>query len=135
MSELVRAGLRVAVTGPTGDIGRSLLRALEQESTVREVVAMGRRAFDPAALGLAKTEYQRGDVLDRVAVEELVQGADVVVHLACLSVGDRQETRQLNLDASRTVVEAAVAAGAARLLYTERPYHPRAKTQLEAALH
>jgi nucleoside-diphosphate-sugar epimerase len=110
-------GLRVAVTGPTGDIGRSLLRALERAEEVGEVVAMARGAFDPAKLGLTKTEYRRGDVLDRVAVDELVQEADVVVHLAFLIVGGREETEQINLDGSRTVFEASIEAGASRLVY------------------
>lgn len=112
--------LRIALTGPTGDIGRSLLRALERAEDVSEVVAMGRRAFAPTELGLNKTEYQRGDVLDRIAVEDLLRGADVVVHLACLSVGGRTETEQANLDGSRTVFEVAVEAGASRLVYASR---------------
>jgi UDP-glucose 4-epimerase len=142
--------LRVALTGPTGDIGRSLLRALEQTDGVAEVVAMARRPFDPAELGLTKTEYRRGDVLDRVAVDELVDGADVVVHLAFLIAGGRQETEQINLDGSRTVFEAAVAAGAARLVYASsvaaygshpddpplltEDLPPRGKAKLEAVL-
>ena len=159
MNALVPAGLRVAVTGPTGDIGRSLLRALEREATVSEVVAMARRPFDPAELGLSKTEYRRGDVLDRVAVDELVRGADVVVHLAFVIVGGREETEQVNLDGSRTVFEAAVEARAARLVYassvaaygfyadnppllteevpprgTDRHYYSSQKAKLESAL-
>jgi nucleoside-diphosphate-sugar epimerase len=78
---------------------------------------MARRPFDPAAEGLRKTEYQRGDVLDRVAVDELVAAADVVVHLAFLIVGGREQTELVNVEGSRTVFEATVAAGAARLVY------------------
>jgi nucleoside-diphosphate-sugar epimerase len=109
--------LTVAVTGPTGDIGRSLLRSLERSREVGRVIAMARRPFDPAADGLRRTEYRRGDVLDRVAVDELVGEADVVVHLAFLIVGGRQQTELVNVEGSRTVFEAAVAAGAARLVY------------------
>ncbi len=109
--------LTVAVTGPTGDIGRSLLRSLDRSREVGRVIAMARRPFDPAAEGLRKTEYRRGDVLDRVAVDELVGQADVVVHLAFLIVGGREQTELVNVEGSRTVFEAAVAAGAARLVY------------------
>ena len=67
-------GITVAVTGPTGDIRRSLLRALERSREVRRIVGMGRRPFDPASEGLRKTEYLQGDVLDRTAVGvELVE--------------------------------------------------------------
>ena len=109
--------LTVAVTGPTGDIGRSVVRSLDRADGVAKVVAMARGQFDPAAAGLTKTEYRRGDVLDRVAVQELVAGADVVIHLAFLIVGGHDETERINLEGSRTVFEAAVAAGAVRLVY------------------
>ena len=75
-----RRGLRVAVTGPTGDIGRSLLRALDRSRDVEAVVGMARRPFDPAAEGLRKTTYQQGNVLDRESTMGLVEGADVLVH-------------------------------------------------------
>ncbi|HWK17893.1 MAG TPA: NAD-dependent epimerase/dehydratase family protein [Solirubrobacteraceae bacterium] len=110
-------GLTVAITGPTGDIGRSLLRALERSRDVNRIVAMARRPFDPAAAGLRRTEYRQADVLDRGAVAELVADADVVVHLAFLIMGGLEETRAVNLDGSRNVFEATVAGGAARLVY------------------
>jgi len=111
-------GLTVAVTGPTGDIGRSLLRALEKSREVKRVLAMARRPFDPAAEGLRKTEYRRGDVLDADTVGKLVGDADVVVHLAFLIFGELEETHRINLQGSRNVFEATVAAGAKRLVYT-----------------
>ena len=107
----------MAVTGPTGDIGRSLLRNLERSRDVARVLAMARRPFDPAEHGLSKTEYRRGDVLDRQLVDEFVRGADVVVHLAFLIVGGLSETERINLEGSRNVFEAAVAARVPRLVY------------------
>lgn len=79
---------------------------------------MARRAFDPAERGWTKVRYTRGDVLDRQSVEELVSGADVVVHLAFVIFGSRTETRDVNLRGSRNVFQAAVEAGAKRLVYT-----------------
>jgi UDP-glucose 4-epimerase len=111
-------GLTVAVTGPTGDIGRSTIRALEREPEVERIVGMARRPFDSASHGWEQTEYVRGDILDRSSVERLVEGADVVVHLAFVIFGNREETRRTNLEGSRVVFEAAVGAGAKRLVYT-----------------
>jgi UDP-glucose 4-epimerase len=111
------AKLTVAVTGPTGDIGRSLLRSLEASREVGRIRAMARRPFDPAAEGLHKTEYRQADVLDVAAVREVLAGADVVVHLAFLIMGGLDETRAINLQGSRNVFEATVAAGAQRLVY------------------
>jgi UDP-glucose 4-epimerase len=151
--------LTVAVTGPTGDIGRSLLRSLERSDEVGRILAMARRPFDPAAHGLTRTEYRQGDVLDRLAIDELVADADVVVHLAFLIVGGLSDTEQINLEGSRNVFQATVDAGAKRLVYassvaaygfhkdnpplltedvpprgTDRHYYSRQKAKLEQAL-
>jgi nucleoside-diphosphate-sugar epimerase len=112
-----QTGLTVAVTGPTGDIGRSLLRNLDRCREVSRVLAMARRPFDPAEHGLTKTEYRRGDVLDRGLVDDFVQGSDVVVHLAFLIVGGLSDTERINLEGSRNVFEATVAAKVRRLVY------------------
>ena len=106
----------VAVTGPTGDIGRALLRRLDADPLVTRVLGMARRPFDPGSLGLEKTEYRQGDVLDRAAVDALASEADVLVHLAFIIVGGQAETRSVNLEGSRNVFEAA--RGVARFVYT-----------------
>ena len=110
--------LTVAVTGPTGEIGKTFIRALEQTEGVGEIRGMARRPFDPASMGWERTTYVQGDILDRGAVDDLVAGADVVVHLAFLIFGSHEETLETNLRGSRNVFEAAVAAGAKRLVYT-----------------
>ncbi len=109
--------LTVAVTGPTGEIGGSLIDSLEGSDAVGAVRGMARRPFDPAAAGWHRTTYQRGDILDRGHLAELFDGADVVVHLAFAIFGDREETRRINLEGSRNVFEAAVEAGVERLVY------------------
>jgi nucleoside-diphosphate-sugar epimerase len=109
--------LTVAVTGPTGDIGRSLLRALDRDRQVGRISAMARSPFDPAEAGLHKMEYRQADVLDPDAVAEVVHGADVVVHLAFLILGDLKETTSVNLEGSRNVFRAATEAKVERLLY------------------
>jgi UDP-glucose 4-epimerase len=153
------AGLTVAVTGPTGDLGRSLVRALERAGEVARIRAMGRRPFDPAAEGLRKTEYRQADVLDPEAVRAVVEGADVVVHLAFMIIGSVRETTQINLEGSRNVFGAAIDAGVPRLVYassvaaygfsadnpelltedleprgTRRHYYSAQKAELEVAL-
>jgi len=112
-------GWTVAVTGPTGDIGISAVSALEQHPEVERVVGMARRPFDPAAHGWTKAEYRQGDILDRDAVDALVADADIVVHLAFIIMGSREESARVNLAGTRNVFEATVAsARARRLVYT-----------------
>lgn len=110
--------LVVAVTGPTGSIGRALLRALDSSPEIERVVGMARRPFDPNSFGLEKTEYVQGDVTDRSAVNDLVKGADAVVHLAFVIFGSSEESRTINLQGCRNVFEATFEAGCRRLVYT-----------------
>jgi UDP-glucose 4-epimerase len=109
--------VRVAVTGPTGEIGKPFVDALERAPEVTSIVGMARRPFDPAAHGWRKVEYRQGDVLDRASVERLCDGADVVVHLAFVIVAGSRESEHVNLEGSRNVFEAAVGSGARRLVY------------------
>jgi nucleoside-diphosphate-sugar epimerase len=152
-------GLTVAVTGPTGDIGRSLLRVLEGNPRVGRITAMARRPFDPAAEGLHKVHYRQADVLDAEAVNEVIAGADVVVHLAFMIMGGARDTTEINLTGSRNVFRAAIDAGVERLVYassvaaygfgadnppvltedleprgTQRHYYSAQKAELELAL-
>lgn len=109
--------LTVAVTGPTGDIGRSFLRALDAHKDVGRVLGMARRPFDPGGLGLSdKVEYRQGDILDPEALDDLFSAADVAVHLAFIIVGGKEETRRINLEGSRNVFDAAKQCD--RLVYT-----------------
>jgi nucleoside-diphosphate-sugar epimerase len=72
--------MRVVVTGASGNVGTSLLRALDGEAAVTSVVGLARRRPE---LELAKTTWATADV----AADDLTghfRGADVVVHLAWL---------------------------------------------------
>lgn len=111
--------LRVAVTGPTGEIGISAIKALEDHADVGQIVGMARRPFDPKERGWTKTTYRQGDILDRAAVDALVADVDVVVHLAFVIMGSREESARVNLAGTRNVFEATVAASRPRrLVYT-----------------
>jgi UDP-glucose 4-epimerase len=109
--------LTVAVTGPTGEIGRAVVAALERSREVGEILGMARRPFDPRERGWKKVVYRRGDVLDRRKVTRLVEDADVVIHLAFMIMGGANESRRVNLDGSRNVFEAAAQARVKRLVY------------------
>jgi UDP-glucose 4-epimerase len=112
-------GWTVAVTGPTGEIGISAVGALDRHPDIERVIGMARRPFDPSDQGWIKTEYRQGDILDRGAVDNLVADADIVVHLAFIIMGSREESARVNLAGTRNVFEATVAAQRPRrLVYT-----------------
>ena len=112
-------GLTVAVTGPTGEIGISAVTELERDRGVDRIIGMARRPFDPAEQGWTKTEYRQGDITERGRVDQLVADADVVIHLAFIIMGSREESGRVNLAGTRNVFEATVAAQRPRrLVYT-----------------
>jgi UDP-glucose 4-epimerase len=112
-------GITVAVTGPTGEIGISAVTELERDPGVDRIIGMARRPFDPAEQGWTKTEYRQGDITERDQVDQLVADADVVIHLAFIIMGSREESGRVNLAGTRNVFEATVAAQRPRrLVYT-----------------
>ena len=110
--------MRVAVTGPTGELGRSFIRALDAAPEVERIIGMARRPRGPRAR--RRPTYRQGDVLSFNDVEALARDADVLVHLAFIILGGREETRTVNLTGSRNVFAAAVAARAAARLHLVR---------------
>jgi UDP-glucose 4-epimerase len=110
-----RGGLRVAVTGATGNCGLALLEALEREPRVAEVRAVSRR---PAHGLPAKAVWTGRDV----AVDDLTgvfAGVDAVVHLAWAIQPSHDEDAmwRTNVLGTRRVADAAVAAGVPALVH------------------
>lgn len=108
-------GMRVAIVGATGNVGTALLRALDREDAVEEVVGIARRVpGEPHA----KVRWQAGDV----ASDDLTRtfrGCDAVVHLAWLIQPGRDEatTYATNVTGSVNVFEAAVRAGVTTVVH------------------
>ena len=114
-----RAGLTVAVTGPTGTFGFGLIPLLQADDRIAAITGIARRPFDPAAHGWAKLRYREGDVRDRAALQQAFAGADVIVHLAFNLTGraDRATIRAINVEGTMNAFAAAAAAGAERFVY------------------
>lgn len=75
-----RRGLKVVVIGATGNVGTSVLDALSREPSVAEIVGVSRRSSDwnHPHVTLTSADAARDDM------NELVRGADAVIHLAWL---------------------------------------------------
>ncbi len=108
--------MTVVVTGATGHIGTNLVRTLVERGEQVRVLVRDRTA--PLA-GLP-VEQVRGDLSDRASLERALAGAQIVYHLAAKIsiVGDRDgKVRATNVDGTRNVALAAVAAGVRRMVH------------------
>ncbi|MEI7031728.1 NAD-dependent epimerase/dehydratase family protein [Streptomyces pratensis] len=76
------AGKRIVVTGATGNVGTSVVRALAGDPRVASVLALARRrpALEIAGVRWDTVDLSRPDSEDRLS--GLLRGADAVVHLA-----------------------------------------------------
>jgi UDP-glucose 4-epimerase len=101
--------MRVVVTGASGNVGTSLIRAFADAPEVDEVVGLARRL---PQIKLPKTSWAQADVRTSDLVK-LFAGADAVVHLAWLIQPTRNpsELRATNVEGSARVFHAAGTAG------------------------
>src|SRR5689334_20202797 len=109
--------MRIVVTGATGNVGTSLVRALAADERVDEIVGIARRrpAWQPPKTSWTLLDVQR----DAARLPQVFAGADAVVHLAWLIQPSRDlhELRRVNVDGSRAVFEAAAEAGVGALVH------------------
>ncbi|WUI03263.1 NAD-dependent epimerase/dehydratase family protein [Spirillospora sp. NBC_00431] len=115
--------MRVVVTGATGNIGTSTVRALAADPGVTAVTGLARRAPGTGTgsdmPGRDKVEWAEADVTDTDLVP-LLRGADAVVHLAWLFQPTHRPavTWDANAVGSARVFDACARAGVPALVYS-----------------
>lgn len=107
------------VTGASGFVGANLVHELVRQG--HRVKALLRPASDRR--GLAGTDFEAviGDVLDRERLVRSLRGCDWCFHVAAsyhLWLPDYAPMYAANVEGTRTVLEAAGAAGCQRIVYT-----------------
>lgn len=102
----------LAITGATGFVGQALLdQVLDKGGEVR---ALARRP-QPDRSGV---EWIAGDLADRAALAQLVDGVEAVVHVAgVVNAPDPAEFEAGNVAGTLNVIEAVRAAGVPRLVH------------------
>ena len=110
--------MKIFITGATGLVGSAILRKLLRAG-VQVRALFHSRTFDSQ-----EVEWIRGDMTDDgIDVTKLVQGMDVVIHnAASLKTGtapaDIDEVHKANVIFTQKLVEASVASGVQKFLFT-----------------
>lgn len=122
--------MKIAVTGASGHLGACLVRRLIAEG--HQVVAIAKRAETAASLRDVGAVCVNVDVREFAALEQNLQGCDLVYHLAaCVSMTGEQggKVRAVNVEGTRNVAKAALACGIKRMVhvssihaYSQRPF-------------
>lgn len=109
--------LDVFVTGGSGFVGQHLLRALR--SAGHQVRALARSSASADIVAAAGAEPSRGDVTDRDALQQGMQGCETVVHAAAHTEqwGPRQRFEQINVGGTVAVLAAARSAGVRQVIH------------------
>jgi dihydroflavonol-4-reductase len=107
------------LTGATGLLGNAIARALVAEG--RSVRALVRSLERAKGVVPPECELVRGDVTSPTSLGEAIAGCDVVYHAAGLPeqwLPDERTFDRVNVDGTRHVVQAALAAKVSRFVYT-----------------
>jgi nucleoside-diphosphate-sugar epimerase len=109
---------RILITGATGQVGNAIARRLASDGAqVRALVRSPKRA-DVLPEGV---EPVTGDVTDPDSLKAALDGVGTVYHAAGIPEQWRKDTDEfarVNVEGTRNVVEAALAAGVERFVYT-----------------
>jgi dihydroflavonol-4-reductase len=111
--------MRALVTGATGFVGAAVARALLRERWA--VRALARSGSDRRNLEALAVEVVTGDLADRASLDRAIADCTALFHVAAdyrLGARDPGQLYQTNVDGTRAILEAARAAGVARVVYT-----------------
>ena len=107
------------VTGATGFIGSAVARKLLTRG--HKVRTLARPGGDRRNIEGLDLEVAEGDLLDAASLARALEGCTGLIHMAAdyrLWVPDPGPLYAANVDGSRTLIEAALAAGVTRIVYT-----------------
>lgn len=110
---------RALVTGATGFVGANVARELLERG--RSVRALVRESSDRGNVAGLDIELATGDLRDFASLRAAVKGCDEVYHVAAeysFWSPDREEVFASNVSGTKNVMEACLAEGVGRVVYT-----------------
>ena len=119
MNDSASSGAPILVTGGGGFLGKSIIRALLDRGERVRSFCRGEYPF----LREWGVEVVRGDIADAEAVQAAVAGCSAVFHVAArIDIwGDYEDFYATNTRGTQHVIEACLAHGVPKLVYTSTP--------------
>jgi hopanoid-associated sugar epimerase len=109
----------ILITGVSGFVGAAVAKAFAADGW--QVKGLARTTSPSTNLEGFPGEIVRGDMMDPAAMARALEGCDALAHVAAdyrLWAPDPEEIVRHNLEGTRVVMEAALAAGCKRIVYT-----------------
>ena len=111
--------MKALVTGAAGFVGGHVSRVLVDAG--HEVRALTRSTSNTAMLDGLDVEMVQGDITDLASIEKAMEGCEAVFHVAALNAlwhRDPSTFYRTNVEGTRNVLAAALAAGVQRVVHT-----------------
>ncbi|AFY58261.1 nucleoside-diphosphate-sugar epimerase [Rivularia sp. PCC 7116] len=110
--------MKALVTGANGFTGSHLVKALVQRGD--SVVGLVRKSSDLSRLEDTEIQLVTGDITDRKALREAMQGVDTVFHTAAfveLGLVDAEKMERVNVEGTQAVLEIAKEMEISKMVY------------------
>jgi predicted dehydrogenase/nucleoside-diphosphate-sugar epimerase len=108
---------RILILGGTGFIGKELVRQLTGSGQAVRLLVRSAAAV-PESLRGTGLQVQVGDIGNRQALLQAMEGVECVFHLARANVKSWADYQRLEIEATRQVAACALEAGVKRFIYT-----------------
>lgn len=89
----------ILITGSTGFIGSYLVRDLSKDYILRCIIR--KKKIEPTK----NTELFYADILDKASLEKAFNGIKIVIHVAALTDGKKEDILKTNIEGTRNLVE------------------------------
>lgn len=111
--------MKILVTGATGFVGSAVARLVAARG--RELAVLARAGADRSNLAGLDADVREGDLNDPGTLARALVGCDTLFHVAAdyrLWTRDPRELYRTNVDGTRAIMHAALAANIDRIVYT-----------------
>lgn len=103
--------MKIIISGASGDLGRRVTDLLLQQLPASDLILLTRNPASLASMAARGASVRAADFNDGVALQQSLQGGDVLLLISTLSIGKRVQQHT-------TAINAAKAAGVRHIVYT-----------------